>query len=229
MCTAFPYCRFGVQRLLEMIYEIISTGGFVAGPRTLRPERLQWLTTSAANRQASIRTILWSLTVGPFARAAPNRSIYRVDTVRSGALEELAFSRKDAASRGGSPPEWMRVVVPALSPTSVTPAKAGAQLYNGLCCPKRGASLRWHDDVRESAKAWQLRIFLSRASVHFFTRILHRIQAWTGHSLLPIRSWKAEPSCDEFRFPLLPPRMERGEQGHAHVLSHLRICSKLPA
>ena len=98
MCTAFPYCRAGVQRLLEMIYAIISTGGFLAGPRTLRPERLQWLTTSAVNRQASMRNILWSLTVGPIARAAPNRSIHRVDTVRSGALEELPLSQKDVAS-----------------------------------------------------------------------------------------------------------------------------------
>ena len=95
MCTAFPYCRAGVQRLLEVIYAIIFTGGFVAGPRTLRPERLQWLTTSAANRQVSMRTILWSLGVGPIARAAPDRSIH---SVRSGALEELPLSRKDVAS-----------------------------------------------------------------------------------------------------------------------------------
>ena len=98
MCTAFSYCRAGVQRLLEVIYAIISTGGFVAGPRTLRPERLQWLTTSAVNRRVSIRNILWSLTVGPIARAAPNRSIYEVDTVRSEALEELPLSRKDVVS-----------------------------------------------------------------------------------------------------------------------------------
>ena len=52
MCTAFPYWWFSVQRLLEVIHAIISAGGFVAGPRTLRPERLRWLTTSAVNRQA---------------------------------------------------------------------------------------------------------------------------------------------------------------------------------
>ena len=98
MCTAFPYCRAGVQRLLEVIYAIIFTGGFLAGPRTLRPERLQWLTTSAVNRQVSMRTNLWSSGVGLIAKAAPNRSIYRVDTVRSGALEELPLSRKDVAS-----------------------------------------------------------------------------------------------------------------------------------
>ena len=98
MCTAFPYCRVGVQRLLEMIYAIISTGGFLAGPRTLRPERLQWLTTSAVNRQAFMRTKMWSLTVGLIAQAAPNRSIHRVDTVRSGALEELPLVPKYAAS-----------------------------------------------------------------------------------------------------------------------------------
>ena len=98
MCTAFPYCRAGVQRLLEMIYAIISTGGFLAGPRALRPERLQWLTTSAVNRQASMRIILWSSGVGLIAQAAPDRSIHRVDTVRSGALEELPLSQKDVAS-----------------------------------------------------------------------------------------------------------------------------------
>ena len=98
MCTAFPYCRVGVQRLLEVIYAIIFTGGFVAGPRALRPERLQWLTTSAVNRQASMRTILWSSGVGLIAQAAPNRSILRVDTVRSGALEELPYKPKDVAS-----------------------------------------------------------------------------------------------------------------------------------
>ena len=49
MCTAFPYCRVGVQRLLEVIHAIIFTGGIWPDPRTLRPERLQWLTTSAAN------------------------------------------------------------------------------------------------------------------------------------------------------------------------------------
>ena len=52
MCTAFPYWWFSVQRLLEMIHAIIFTGGFMPGPRALRPERLQWLTTPAANRQA---------------------------------------------------------------------------------------------------------------------------------------------------------------------------------
>ena len=98
MCTAFSYCRVGVQRLLEVIYAIIATGGFLAGPRTLRPERLQWLTTSAANRQAFMRTNLWSRIAASIAHGASGRSTHRVDTVRSGALEELPLSRKDAAS-----------------------------------------------------------------------------------------------------------------------------------
>ena len=83
MYTAFQYCRVGVQRLMEVIYAIIFTGGFVAGPRTLRPERLQGLTTSAANKLAFMRTNLWSLGVGLLAQAAPNRSIHRVDSVPS--------------------------------------------------------------------------------------------------------------------------------------------------
>lgn len=60
MCTAFPDCWVGMQRLLEVIYANIFTGRFVAGPRALRPERLQWLTTSAVNIQASMRTNLWN-------------------------------------------------------------------------------------------------------------------------------------------------------------------------
>jgi len=51
MCTVFPYCRISVQRLLAVIHTLIATGGFMAGPWTLRPKRLRWLTTSAANRQ----------------------------------------------------------------------------------------------------------------------------------------------------------------------------------
>ncbi len=98
MCTAFPYCRVGVQRLLGVIYAIISTGGFLVGPRTLRPERLQWLTTSAVNRLAFMRTKMWSLGVGLIAQAAPNRSIHRVDTVRSEALEKLPLVPQYAAS-----------------------------------------------------------------------------------------------------------------------------------
>ena len=124
MCTAFPYCRVGVQRLLGVIYAIISTGGFLAGPRALRPERLQWLTTSAANRLASMRTILWSLTVGPIARAAPNRSIHRVDTVRSGALEELPLSRKDVASPKGV---WNLMELCCYFLPTVIPAKRATQ------------------------------------------------------------------------------------------------------
>ena len=98
MCTAFPYCRGGVQRLLEVIYAIISTGGFLAGPRTLRPERLQWLTTSAVNRLAFMRIKMWSLGVGLIAQAAPNRSIHEVDTVRSEALEDLPLVPQYTAS-----------------------------------------------------------------------------------------------------------------------------------
>ena len=163
MCTAFPYCRVGVQRLLEVIYAIIFTGGLVAGPRALRPERLQWLTTSAVNRQAFIRNTLWSLTVGPIARAAPNRSIYEVDTVRSGALEELPFSRKDVASPG-----VLRLLKLALfSINSSSRRKPGSPRSNFV-----GPDFRRGDEfggVRSNFK--QLSNF-RRASAHFFSRIL---------------------------------------------------------
>ena len=94
MSTEFLYREEDCSGCERKSYSLLSPGGFMSGPRTLRPERLQWLTTSAVNRRVSIRTILWSLTVGSIARTAPNRSIYRVDTVRSGALEELAFRPK---------------------------------------------------------------------------------------------------------------------------------------
>ena len=94
MSTEFLYREKDRSGCERKSYSLLSPGGFMSGPRTLRPERLQWLTTSAVNRQAFIRNTLWSLTVGPIARAAPNRSIYEVDTVRSGALEELAFRPK---------------------------------------------------------------------------------------------------------------------------------------
>ena len=44
-----------------------------------------------------MRTKLWSLGVGLIAQAAPNRSIHEVDTVRSGALEDLAPKPKNVA------------------------------------------------------------------------------------------------------------------------------------
>ena len=77
---------------------LLSLGGFMSGPRALRPERLQWLTTSAANRQAFMRNKMWSLGVGLIAQAAPNRSIHEVDTVRSGALEDLPYKSINVAS-----------------------------------------------------------------------------------------------------------------------------------
>ena len=94
MSTEFLYREEDGSGCEMKSYSLLSLGGFMSGPRTLRPERLQWLTTSAVNRQVSIRNILWSLAVGLIAQAAPDRSIYRVDTVRSGALEELAFRPK---------------------------------------------------------------------------------------------------------------------------------------
>ena len=177
MCTAFPYCRVGVQRLLEMIYAIIFTGGFVAGPRTLRPERLQWLTTSAANRLASMRNTLWSSGVGLIAQAAPNRSIHRVDTVRSGALEELSLTPKDAASLSGFGGLDSRHT---LSP--VIPAKAGTQPGHRAHAPRlqlgprlSGGDGSWGNGVKS-----QPTLSLRRASAHFFHTIVIRHEAWHG-------------------------------------------------
>ena len=175
MCTAFPYCRVGVQRLLGMIYAIIFTGGFLAGPRALRAERLQWLTTSAVNRPAFMRTTLWSLGVGLIALAAPGRSIHEVDTVRSEALEDLPYEPINVASLSGFG-GW----VSHNSSLSVIPAKAGTQLSHkttmlGL---KLGPRLRGGDGfggkgvMQDSARS------LRRASAHFFNRILIGHEAW---------------------------------------------------
>ena len=174
MCTAFPYCRFGVQRLLSMIYAIIFTGGFVAGPRALRPERLQWLTTSAVNRPAFMRTKLWSFCAARIARWALGRSIHEVDTVRSGALEDLPYKSINVAFLS-----WMLVILSSLSPLTVIPAKAGNPLSHRLNCPKRGASFRWHDE-RGAVCEGQLSFNFRWASAHFFTRILIGLEAWQG-------------------------------------------------
>ena len=121
MSTASLHCRVRLQRLQGLRFNApFPSGGFLAGPRALRPERLQWLTTSAVNRQAFIRNTLWSLTVGPIARAAPNRSIYEVDTVRSGALEELPRRQKDVAHQGRASAHLSSTIVIGLE------ARAGA-------------------------------------------------------------------------------------------------------
>ena len=94
MCTEFHYREKDCSSCEMKPYSLLSPGGFMSGPRAIRLERLQWLTTSAVNRLAFMRTKMWSSGVGLIAQAAPNRSIHRVDTVRSGALEELAFRPK---------------------------------------------------------------------------------------------------------------------------------------
>ena len=78
-------------------YSLLPPGGFRPGPRTLRPERLQWLTTSAVNRPAFMGNTLWSFCAARIARGALGRSIHKVDTVRSGALEDLAHRPKNVA------------------------------------------------------------------------------------------------------------------------------------
>ena len=109
MSTEFLYREKDGSGCEMKSYSLHSLGGFMSGPRALRLERLQWLTTSAVNRQAFIRNILWSLTVGPIARAAPNRSIYEVDTVRSGALEDLAFRPKTLRLRSAFGPILIQI------------------------------------------------------------------------------------------------------------------------
>ena len=73
MCTEFHYREEDRRTRGVEIYSLHTLGSFMSGPRTLRPERLQWLTTSAVNRQASMRNILWSSGVGLIAQAAPGQ------------------------------------------------------------------------------------------------------------------------------------------------------------
>lgn len=62
MCTVFPYCRIGVQRLLAANDTFTATGSFVGGPWALRPERLEWLTNIAAGfKIAAFPPGLWPL------------------------------------------------------------------------------------------------------------------------------------------------------------------------
>ena len=97
MSTEFLYREKDRSGCEMKSYSLLPPGGFRSGPRTLRPERLKWLTTSAVNRQAFMGTKMWSLGVGLIAQAAPNRSIHKVDTVRSEALEDLAHKPKNVA------------------------------------------------------------------------------------------------------------------------------------
>ena len=159
-------------------YSLHSPGGFRSGPRTLRPERLQWLTTSAVNRQAFMGTKMWSLDAARIARGASGRSIHEVDTVRSGALEDLAPKPKNVAFQ-----RWMFVVHSALTPIPVIPAQAGSPLRtHALCSSKRDASLRWHDELKECcAKPLQC-IYPSRAFRPFFNQNSDRRKAWQKHS-----------------------------------------------
>ncbi len=56
MCIEFHYREKDCSGCERTLYSLLSPGGFMSGPRALRPERLQWLTTSAVNRQAFMRT-----------------------------------------------------------------------------------------------------------------------------------------------------------------------------
>ena len=99
MSTEFLYREKDCSACGMGSYSPQPPGGFMSDPQALRLERLQWLTTSAANRQVLIGNTMNSLVLScdvPRACGAKQR-IYGVDTVRSGALEELAFAPKNAA------------------------------------------------------------------------------------------------------------------------------------
>ena len=68
MCTEFHYREEDRRTRGVGPYSPHTLGSFLPGPRTLRPERLQWLTTSAVNRQAFMRIKMWSLGVGLIAQ-----------------------------------------------------------------------------------------------------------------------------------------------------------------
>jgi hypothetical protein len=139
MCTAFPHCWFFVQRLLEMVHATIFTGGFMAGPRALRPERLQWLTTSADNRQACRLDAFVSNRCGFGERQ-------HCDTPGS----KHACSGPRTHWSSGRSAIWpinaaflKAAVVRRSFPIPVIPAQAGICVF-----PNRDARFRGHDEVK---------------------------------------------------------------------------------
>ena len=159
------------------LYSLLPPGGFRSGPRTLRPERLQWLTTSAVNRPVFMGTKMWSLDAARIARGASGRSIHEVDTVRSEALEDLAHKPKNVAFQ-----RWMLVVLSTLTPIPVIPAQAGIPLCGHLLrTSKRDASLRWHDEWGEWCEGKQ-NILFRRAFRPFLFQNSDRRKAWQKHS-----------------------------------------------
>ena len=51
LITEFSYREIDCSACGKKPYSLLSPGGFMAGPRALRPERLEWLRTPAVNRQ----------------------------------------------------------------------------------------------------------------------------------------------------------------------------------
>jgi hypothetical protein len=147
---------------------IISTGGFMAGPRALRPERLQWLTTSADNRQAVLSG----------ASAPEQCGVWRRHHCDARRQKDAGRGHRTHWSSGRSA-IWpinaaflKAVVVQRSFPIPVIPAQAGICVF-----PNRDARFRGHD--RRKGEFWTSTTVPIRALAHIFLEISIRAEAWT--------------------------------------------------
>ena len=71
----------------------------------------------------------------------------------------------------------------------VTPAQAGAPLYNGLRSSKRGASMRWHDEAKGMREQQDPSC---RALAHsFFSKFRSGPESGGSITLHPSRNWES--------------------------------------
>ena len=107
LITEFPHREIDGSACGPEADSLHAPGGILAGPWALRPKRLRWLTTSAANRQASPPGALKrqsDVDPGQDHCAPLGTNMRRVDTVRSEALEDLSFMPQNAAPGTGLRP-----------------------------------------------------------------------------------------------------------------------------
>ena len=163
MSTEFLYREKDCSGCEMKSYSLQSLGGNRSGPRTLGPERLQWLTTSAANRQVFMRNTLWSLGLLPALRRGPkqkqtwsgHRAIW--SSGRSGLKPQNAAFQKGASG-------WKAEPFPCYS----SPRRKSGPIKS----PFMDSGLRRNDGLRGTRANFHNSSNHSRANALSFTRIL---------------------------------------------------------